>query len=538
MSMFSDFIKNVTPPVEEIVVDSYVAYKLSKVEEYINALFSNATLASKTKLKYEGYIRASPHEEFQELTQLRKNKRTFDIAESNVYLCRFMFSYDNVPLAPKNIYLPYLKESSLITFGGTRYVISPMLANKVISIGTDTIFVSIVNDKLNFKRVLHDININGVNEKVSVIYSAIYRNLSVKVPKTTKSWTSIIHYMLARYGYSEAMSKLLGFVPTVVDGEPDPVLYPPEQWVTVSSSRICPRTYIGCQHYRATKLRVLVRNEDWNNQTKNIVSSLYYVFDHFPSHVNSAMLDRRESWMVLLGHCILSGKYSVNKLYESMVIHFASLEKPLDTIVQDKLKDVGFNCSSIFDIFAVLLCNFNDFIMMSEDSTNNLYLNKNYEVDYHALAPIIQNFNKFLLNLSKEEAKKQLALKDVEKLFAIVTTRRIFEMRLNDLIASVLDYSGDNYYPKILALVNEQEANPVSNSPGSRKSGAGSSSNKKLHASAITVGCLLSLPKKKPTPVVRMNPYVNIDPITGTILPPTNQEHHEIINRTQLLLAT
>ena len=63
---------------------------------------------------------------------------------------------------------------------------------------------------------------------------------------------------------------------------------------------------------------------------------------------------------------------------------------------------------------------------------------------------------------------------------------------------------------------------------------ANTSERRKLVASMATVGSILGLSKKNPTPLIRVNPYVNTD-ANGTVLP--HPEYDEIIRRTDLLLA-
>jgi hypothetical protein len=61
------------------------------------------------------------------------------------------------------------------------------------------------------------------------------------------------------------------------------------------------------------------------------------------------------------------------------------------------------------------------------------------------------------------------------------------------------------------------------------------SEKKKIVASMTTVGSILGLSKKNPVPVVRLNPYVNIDQATGSVLP--HPVFNNIIEETDRLLA-
>lgn len=50
-----------------------------------------------------------------------------------------------------------------------------------------------------------------------------------------------------------------------------------------------------------------------------------------------------------------------------------------------------------------------------------------------------------------------------------------------------------------------------------------------------TIGSLLGLSKKNPTPLIRLNPYVTVDYKTGTILP--NPLYNDIVEHTDRLLS-
>jgi len=50
-------------------------------------------------------------------------------------------------------------------------------------------------------------------------------------------------------------------------------------------------------------------------------------------------------------------------------------------------------------------------------------------------------------------------------------------------------------------------------------------------------GSILALSKKNPTPLIRLNPFVNMDYKTGTVLPPEDDELVKIIEETDRLLT-
>ena len=89
--------------------------------------------------------------------------------------------------------------------------------------------------------------IDNVRETVSVTWAKIYRKTeSDKRPdRTTKAATSLVHYLIAKYGFYETFENYLGFRPIVGTAEINDRNYNFKDYVIVSSSGVKPKTFIG-----------------------------------------------------------------------------------------------------------------------------------------------------------------------------------------------------------------------------------------------------------------------------------------------------
>ena len=47
------------------------------------------------------------------------------MARSDVYLMKFLFSFNGVELPPRYIYLPFVGEAGTMFLGGSRYLVTP-----------------------------------------------------------------------------------------------------------------------------------------------------------------------------------------------------------------------------------------------------------------------------------------------------------------------------------------------------------------------------------------------------------------------------
>ncbi len=220
-------------------------------------------------------------------------------------------------------------------------------------------------------------------------------------------------------------------------------------------------------------------------------------------------------------------------LNEKISAHFNDLNSNFDTVTVNKLKDIGVNSVNLMELLVVIFQNFNNWIM--NDESRSLYYNKTYEVESFVLSHLTSRITRIVLDINKEELRVNNAILDskiVDKIFKkYFVTRAIFGIKQEKQYATSIEYSGDHLYFKNTSMVVQQESDFIN----IKKPDVNTSERKKIMASMATVGTILGLSKKNPTPLIRANPYVNIDYPTGTILP--HPQFNDIIEQTDRLLA-
>jgi len=114
-------------------------------------------------LKFEGYAVCTPQEEYEEVTRMRSNKRTFDCAHSYIRMIRIDTSFkdDTVckPLSSKYLYVPYTEDGGISMMSGSIYHFKAVLTNKVISPGPKSLFVRMLGTKKYFNRSGYSIKV-------------------------------------------------------------------------------------------------------------------------------------------------------------------------------------------------------------------------------------------------------------------------------------------------------------------------------------------------------------------------------------------
>lgn len=511
------------------MVEGICYHRLNTAITYIDRFIKYGCQGkTQTHLRYLGYKEVMPKDELKFL--FNKTSRTeYDIAENDIYLVEFYFQYGDVEEPLKYMfYIPFMNKGNIIHLSGNKLLVMPVFADKVISVGEKIIFINILTAKYNFTRSYGSVIVNGKYKRIPIINTELYKNQSKKQEDTTTANTTVMHYLLANYGYTQTMNRLLGFVPTLTFK--DEV----EGCVVVKSTGQPPQGYIRNKLlYEATPIRFAVPEHLFNEAVLYAIGNMFYIIDNFPDSLSVQDVDDTVIWKRLLGEIIHSGNHSLFYLSEKINAHFNDLNSKFDNITIDKLKDVGVNSTTLIELITVIFENFNTWIMNA--SPRSLYYNKTYEVESFALSNLTSRITRIVLDINKEELRvnsNQLDIKVVDKIFKkYFKTRTVFSLKNEKLFVASIDYSGDHLYPKNTAMVIQQESDFVN----VKKAEVNTSERKKLVASMATIGSILGLNKSNPTPLIRMNPYVNVDYPTGTVLP--HPQFNDIIEETDKLLA-
>lgn len=535
MKTLAKFIADKTPKFNKQAVEGLCYHRLKYAVNYIdNFIKYSCNNKTNTHLQYLGYRELLPKEEIRFLFN-KTSKVIYDIAENDIYLVDFMFRYgDEEQIRHHQFYIPYMNKGNIIRLSGNNFLVQPVLSDKVVSIGDRIIFINILTAKYSFDRFYFSIQVQQVGQntgsynRVSIVKTELYKNQVKKLEDTTKANTIVMHYLLANYGYTKTMQMLLGFVPTPVYD------YSKNDKVILSSTGNAPHGYIrNKQLYQPTNIKFLVDEDKYNEDVLYVIGNIFYIIDNFPEAISIDELDNTLIWKRLLSEIIHSGNHGLAYLSEKINAHFNDLNSNFDTITINKLRDIGINSNNLINLLIIIFKNFNNWIMNAE--VRSLYHNKAYEVESFVLSHLTSRITRIVLDINKEELRinnNKLDSKIVDKIFKkYFVTRAIFSLKKEKQYVTSIEYSGDHLYPKNTAMVVQQESDPVN----VKKSDINTSERKKIVGSMATVGSILGLSKKNPVPVVRLNPYVNIDPTNGSVLP--HPIYNKIIEETDKLLA-
>jgi hypothetical protein len=483
------------------------------LEKYIDPIYRSVSKDFPPGLVYLGCRRCDPIEEYRVVSRDRGGKRSFDVARSDVYLMEFKFRYNDEEPISKFVYLPFVGQAATIHLSGSRYVISPILADQVISVSLSGVFVRLQKAKLTFNRISHHYKANGSTEYNDVVWSKIYNKKTAEnQPKpTTNAKSCLVHYLLCKHGFFGMFKLYTGIEPVVGLTEINPTNYSTDEWVICESSQLSPKGYKF--DYVPTEIRLAIRKEDYSIDVKNLVAGFFYLADNFPNHVSVSSIDDCRLWMVLMGHVIWSGNVGVGKLYSDIKDHIDSLDSYMDNVYYHKLKALNYECRDIYQLFFRIIATFNQWLLQADDLVSTMYDKELSILPFVCYEPVsaINNLY-FQLNAAK---KKAFTSKKISNLLS-KNLKQGMIFRLNKELGSVtnISASGDNMALKLTNALTPQ--NKSSKSASKTRTNL-SDPTKRLHASIAEIGSAWALPKSDADGRSRVNPTLRLSP-SGLVL--------------------
>lgn len=514
-----DKVRSDTPKINPDIANGLATKHMPFVEKYLDDVFRAVGKDFPEGLTYAGYQRCNPMEEYIFATNKRSNKRTYDTARSDIYLVKYFFKFNGEMLPYRYIYLPFVNEGSFINISGSRFTISPVISDKVISLGLSNVFVRLLRDKLTFERMPHNVVFNGNRETVQVIWSLIYhkpQNMK-NIKPLIKANCSLVHYLLCKYGFTEMFRKYGKCTPVVGGNEINAENYPPDKWVICESACIRPKS-VRDPSYMPPDVKVAFKIEEFSQTAKYLIAGFFYIADHFPARISKNYLDNSRLWIILMGHILFSGLIGEGKLFNDVSEHFSSLDEYIDTIMHEKLKEIGHPCENIYDLFAIIITNFNDWIIKAKDEISSMY-GKELNILYFVLMGITSSILKLHFKLKKAASKRPLTEKDISSTMQqILKPGTIYSINTQHNGVSTVSYSGDNKYFEITANLVPQKSSNKQASSSNRASVNDPS--KRLHVSVAEVGGYLNMTKSEPSGRNQINPHTKLDERANIIRDP------------------
>lgn len=521
-----NLVQEQMPKLNEDLANGYALKQIESNEEYIDKVWRQVELSFPPNLKYLGYRRATPAEEFRMVSSYGKqNKRIFDVAKSDVYLVQYMFALNGEPLKDVlYIYLPYLNQGGIMNIKNSKYVISPVIADVALSVCSDSIFIMMNRAKLTFRKASTYMVVDGIRKSVYMVYSQIYNTDN----KKGKNITSLTHYLFSKYGFTQTFARVGVDVKVINRKYYNAEDFPEDKWVmcTTAEQNIQGRNN---RYKEVTTLAVMVPRDKFNHVVESMVGAFFYIVDRFPSRVTVTDYDAPNIWRVLLGKFILTGSESEGKIITQINTHMASVDGYVDNMVRELLIADGYtNINDIYDLFYLLNEILPVEIARAGENIASLY-GKRLVVHRYLNEDITQGISKILFAIQKEyNTKRDITQTDLKRIF-----------RFNLPYTTILGLNSGKAFVKSVSSASDCLIHKVTSVTTMQTECGKKSGNKKgptfgeaqvADASIAELGGITNLPDRDPTGRSSLNVAALTDP-DGTLIP--NPEYADILRAAQ-----
>ena len=529
-NLLSTIMDENTPQFNKNVTEGASKEILRTAPDYLNSIIISGmkSVQDSVGLEYHGWRRLTPKEEFDKMFNNRDVKVIYDIAVSDLYMIELRFTYKGSVLN-RYLYMPYTSRGNLMNISNTPYHIVPVLSDTVISPNHKEVFVRLLRAKLIFKRVDRNFIVDSEKIPGQIIHADIYRtdnrtiqdNLGNVVP-------SISLYILGDVGFREALKKYAKITDVIVtlDGVDS---YRNTHRV-YESSKIKPRA-LKEFNYTGHDLKILVPKDQINEENvsfvDNFIFGILYTLDIFPESVydlitllnNHDTVDEKTYWRIALGRIVFKNSFSIDRVSADMNDHFITLNSYVDTLIKGKLQESGVNVENFFDLLAVILVNYNTWLINSKAYNSDLN-NRYMDILYYLMYDIIIGINKTLFDINRNSSKKVLSEAEVVKMFNTnLSPKKIYSIVKSqgmNIALMLADYTGDIMYPKITSTLEDQSRG---NGVKRGKQSSLPEAMKTLKGQDMFLGSLLFLSKSSNSPRFKSNLFMNYDLHSGRMMP-------------------
>lgn len=514
---FAELVDKVMPVANPDVMKGLAFRDLPKAREYLDSIMASAAKSYPEGTTFEGSDVCTPEEEFRYDTRTTNSRRVGDIARSDIRLHRFRLSFNGVPLRPIYYYVPFCAPGGISHLSGNMIHFIPTLQDTVISPSQKGVFIRLARDRINAVRLLHSVLENGRMKSSSVVHVPLLHRkpkTAVKVQATTKAATVLLHYLLAKFGFTTSMSRYFNIHPLVFDSKESIEGIDLDEYDVFTSCGVKPSGFIG-NGYIPSEITVLVKKLETNADTVSVMCSFFYIADNFVGQFRAKDIDNVNNWRIILGSIIYSGNHGYGKLLDSTTDHLRSLDHYLDQVIDEQLKTMGYHVGDFYGLLVLVMKKYDEWVANVGSATGNGIGGKGLAVLAPLLYPITHNIFTTVFEASKANNRKVL---DVTAINQIITSksrpRTVFDLTGDKHPAvSSVSCSGDNMHPNMTSRVARKQPN------------AGSSKRIQIDYSMrgdpdmLINGGVLGIRKSDPDPNSIVNMYIRLCPLTNMILP-------------------
>lgn len=519
----NNFIKEETPVIDPRIGDGISYSESGKIPAFIDRVLRINSASFPKGMVYKGLRKATPLEGYKYQTRPLNNIRRYDINRNDIRMYVFDFEFNGTPMS-KYIYLPFISRHGFMHMNGVKYVVSPVVADGIMTIKPNSIFVKLIKTKLWFERFVCQVVVDGAREYVPVYFSKIHHKESDGSAggRMIKMKPTLVHYLCCKYGLTKTL-ELFGLTNVqmvdIQEFKQNPDRYPKEDWVVIESTGKKPARTCSYMLYTPMQYLFLVPRQQYESisTSPSVMGTLIYILEHFPSprRMNPDTVNNIDAWRLMLGESIRSSDEHYAVIKNAMDKHMISLDEYVDEMVHDDFKRIGLaQIDSVYKLFIFIVQNFN--LMVSEVNkiaTSNSFYGKQLQVLQFLLFNIVKAINRCYFELNSlrieqdRDPNKNIKDDDIRKILNNIRPEEIMRIKEHAEIIPVEDPT-DLPLLKLGRIVVPQEKSDKLRT--AKTSFDVNSPENKLNASLIEAGAALDMAKADPAGRNRINLFVNL----------------------------
>lgn len=525
------------PQVNDRIASGYAKTQLDTVDQDLHEVLMSARKGFPEGLVYEGCERVSPQDTFKFLTSPRSTSVTrmqFDLSRTDVFLVKFKFSFEGKGVKDQFLFLPFVDDCSRMHIRNSLFYIKPVVADALMSVEGDYIFINVTSTRGNFYKKRHAILQNGITTINNIIHAMIHHELS-KLHRSFKNKAvrlrvlGVAHYLFAKYGVAETFRRFEDADIVVGTDNINKKEYPREEWTIFESTGLKPDGHPD-KFYQSHNIRIAVPNEKVTPHVVSMLTALFFVLDNYPTTLTVENVLDKKWWLKIMGVIIFGSEMSEIDCYEKAREHFQSMDGYFDSIAREEAISRQIFVSDMYEFIHHISKNFTALIDKESRKGANCMYGKRLTVSRYILLEIYANIFR-QINFSKKRSG-DLTAGEIEKMLGrAFRLRQVFEINSGLQYVTTIQSPADCRMFKITcSVIPQQKTQPKSNEVSKA---ALRDPKRLLDISHVEVGAITHLPKSHPIGDAIVSPFAKTTS-NGTLQP--NPIHADLIKRTEYLI--
>lgn len=462
---------------------------------------------------YKGYTIPGIYEGMEALSRSQRSKRALEVTETSSYPITCLIEFKDqqtgqVKVFRKNTHITFMGKGNVFSLNGSKYIGSPKLGDKVLSLDKDNIFVGISRSRMVFIRTPYYFVKDNKIVSTDIHRTKLYYESSARKKQAKANPSGIptlVNYMLCEHGLTGAFKKFYNVDVEYMreeDYEKNQENYPRDEFVVCRAKGL-----LKARNIKRSNIVLIFKRKQYTKNLDHIVAAVFFILDN-RLECPGLMIDQLDSttgWTRALARWALeeTDEFAACEKAES---HVNSVKSYIDHATKMKFNREGYPINDIYDLFKYIIHNFS--IIASTHNVASME-NKVLSILPHFLFNLTSSIFKMMYDLQKQAAKRPLSCQQVQKLLMALWKEEAALSRLTsaDNVRN-LDHATDCMLLKATRLIVPQ----AKRGPGSKKMAEMNDPAFAAHWSKVGMLSYQFVNKSCPTAMDSLNPMCELGP--------------------------